>query len=431
MGKRLDAVWREPSRQVNRGRVLKISLEPFPIPPIGADVTLLLAGSSFITTFDAKEDPRAAEAFLGLCTAYCNGSDLILPLPRRTVEEIPLFYRLWEQRAALTKLPDAELSDVGFSAIAKPGAQDFAAYAEGAPWDVARWIAFQFSASIADRFLERSDVDVITRVAPFAAKLSSKNRLPRLESALLTLQQDQALTIPGIYEHLVGGPRIHSFTHLCIAYALSVSLRGYSYAAALGRYPNSPLYRHHWIRAPIVRRIGSVETDVQVKQQRVTFFPWGDILVRVFDAERPLTKRHAESVAAVLQGLRNLSTKVRDGVQLGMLENIETRPESTRVTDAEAFVLDLLREVGAVPRYANSNVLHQLVRWLRDIVGKEHPLWRVPIEVVTASLQPAWLRKPESMFRMRFKRDSFWSVLEDPGIRRALRLAGRDESNRV
>ena len=39
---------------------MHISSSAFPVPPIGVDITLLLAASSFISDFDGKTDPRSA-----------------------------------------------------------------------------------------------------------------------------------------------------------------------------------------------------------------------------------------------------------------------------------------------------------------------------------------------------------------------------------
>src|SRR5215470_7545375 len=87
---------------------------PFGLTPIGADVTLLLAASSFITDFDGKRDPRAADAFSGITSAYCNGLDLLLPLPETYVERVPIFHDLWESRKGLRTIPNVELSDEAF-----------------------------------------------------------------------------------------------------------------------------------------------------------------------------------------------------------------------------------------------------------------------------------------------------------------------------
>jgi hypothetical protein len=399
---------------------LHISSSAFPVPPIGVDITLLLAASSFISGFDGKTDPRSAEAFVAVATAYCNGSDLILPLPRQTVEEIPIFLELWRRRAAMTPMPDVELSDDVFNTIGTSAAHEFATYAEGAAWDVGRWLAFQFTPSIANVYLQRSDISAIKRCSVIARTVLKDGELAQVQTVIAKLQQNDSIQIPGIYEHLIGTNDIPSFVHLCAAYAISVSLRGYSYAISLGQYPNAPLYRHHWVRAPIVRRIGSKDLPGEVKSEDIIHFPWGPILRRVFDPSAPVAGRDPEHVAMVLDGLRDRSVRMTDAMQQGLLNNLVSKQAGDKLTEAEGFVLKMLLEVGVAPRYAESTFLQQGVRWLREI-SKEKALFRLPVELITTNLQPRWLRGVESTMRLRFKRDSFWKAMEDPGIRAAIR----------
>jgi len=404
--------------------------QPISVPSIGADVTLLLAAASFINDFDRKSDPKAREAFIAVASAYCNRSDLILPLPRQEVEKVPLFYDLWHQREALIRVPDVELSDDTFDSIAAQGATHFATYAEGEAWDVGRWICFQFTPAIADYYLDRADCLAVKRCGSIAKTLLETGRVVQLQRAINSLQEDKLINAPRVYEDLVGAEDIPSFLHLCIAYALSVSLRGYSYALALSQRPSAPLYRHHWVRSPIVRRIGSFDIPAEIKSESMVQFPWGEILQRVFDPVAPAADRNPRLVAEILDGIRERSNLVRNEMQQGLLSNLTTAGTGDRITDAEEFVLKLLGDVGVPPRYANSNFLQRAVGWLRDISSK-NLLFKIPVDLITTNLQPALLRRTESAMRMRFKRDSFWKVMEDPGIRQTLHLLRSNIPERI
>jgi len=387
--------------------------------PNGADVTLLLAASSFISSFDGKQDPRAREAFVALATSYCNGASLLMPLPHYEVEEIPIFYSLWRERAAVATIPEMELSNQAFAAISAPGAQSFAEYAEGFPSDISRWIAFHFTPAIADVYHQRSDLGAIKRCAPLARQLLERRALVKLEASIGKRQDEDLVATSHLYENLVGTTDIPSFLHLCIAYALSISLRGYSYAVALGSQESGPLYQHHWVRAPIVRRFGSEEHATKVVSESIMEFPWGVILQAVFNPAAPLARRGPQTVAEVLDKIRDRSDQVRTAIQDGVLTQLAAAG-GDRITDAEVFVLDILRDAGVSPRYASSTFLQRAVQLARTISNKS-PFLSVLVEMITANLQPGWLRRPETALRVQFRRDSFWKVMEDPLIRRALR----------
>jgi hypothetical protein len=342
-----------------------------------------------------------------------------MPLPHAEVEEIPVFYALWSRRAAVSTIPEMELSDDAFSAIAAHGAQSFVEYAEGYSSDVSRWIAFHFTPSVAEVYHQRSDISAIQRCAPLAHELLQRGAFASVEASIGKLQEEGAVATPGMYEHLVGTHDIPSFLHLCIAYALSISLRGYSYAVALGTQASGPLYRHHWVRAPIVRRFGSDERGTEVLRESVAEFPWGIILKAVFDPAAPLVNRNPEVVAAVLDAIRDRSDQVRTAIKDGVLSNLAAAG-GHRITDAEVFVLDVLRAAGVSPRYASSTLLQRAVQFARTVSSKS-PILSVIVELITTNLQPEWLRYPETGFRVGFRRDSFWKIMEDPQIRQALR----------
>src|SRR5262249_26645323 len=108
----------------------------YKLPPVGADVNLLLAASSYVKPLDGNADPKAVAAFIAVCDAFCNGADLLLPLPRGPVgRAVVPFYDLWKSRAAAKELLDCELTDEGFQSIAPGGALHFVRLAEAEAWD--------------------------------------------------------------------------------------------------------------------------------------------------------------------------------------------------------------------------------------------------------------------------------------------------------
>src|SRR5262249_46071533 len=124
----------------------------------------------------------------------------------------------------------------------------------------------------------------------------------------------------------------------------------------------------------------------------------------------------------VLNTIRDCATQVRDAIEQGLLNNLPTEPKD-RITDAELFVIDILRAAHVNPRYANSTFLQRAVTCARTIASKS-PVLSAAIELITTNLQPEWARRPETAFRLRFRRDSFWHIMEDPIIRQALRQLG-------
>ena len=407
-----------------------IRLSSNPVPPVAADITLLLSAYSFISPLSGRLDPRARAAFDAVATAYCNGAQLLLPLPKDRPADVPLFLDLWKRSSVVTEVPQLELSDEAFDEIAATCSDAFVTYAEGTPDDVARWIAFQFSDQAVEAHLTRSDMDTIRRAGPLAAELLRLKRLPKLTDAILRLQGEGPLQEPGEYEWMVGSPDLPSFIHLCLAYALSVAFRGYSYALGVGQLPNDPAYRHHWIRSPVLRT-NLPHGSTRTADQTATWFPWGALLTAVFDPRKPLAKRRPERVAEVLDGIRASAPQVRHAFAQPLAEPSKLGSISSKLTDRDQLILDVLRSVDVTPRYSASTGIETLAEWLRGLVKERHPIWQVPIEVVLAQLQPEWLRKLEAGFRARFRRDRFWDVFEDPGLRRVLSRARADHHVRA
>jgi hypothetical protein len=397
-----------------RDEPIRLHLRTTLVDPVAVDVTLLLAASSYIQPADGRSDPRAADAFDAVTSAYCNGAELYVPLPKTDVEAVPFFFNLWSQASALNTVPDLELTDEAYAAGAATLNSHLAVFMEGDAWDVAHWTAFQFTQDIVESHLRRADMESIRRAGEAAATLIESDRLLLLRNAIGELQRNRRISVPEEYEPLVGTSDIPSFFHLVVAYAISVSIRGCSYAHGLAQLPAKPIYRHHWMRSPALRH-AFVESTV-LEATATEWIPWGSILRKIFDpkvAERP----SRVDLERVLVALRSMTPRLRED-----LTQTREKPHANGITDDEELLIKALLDVGIAPRYAGTRGAEKLASWLRDLVGLYVPIFKVPVELITSSLQPHIFRQAETRLRLlTFRRDTFWEVLEDPGIKAALR----------
>lgn len=387
------------------------------LPAIAADTTLLLAASSFILPASGLTDPRAAKAFDAAATAFCNGAKLLLPLPETSTEDIPIFLDLWRANG-LEMVPHLELSDVGFAEVGAIVAGQFAAFVEGMPYDAARWVQFQFTTACLKNHLGRLSKWSILRAGDIADSLLSAERLNGFKESILSLQKEHAFQEPADLEDLLMRREIRSFVHLCAAYAISVCVRGFSYALSLGRRESPPAYRHHWVRIPALKALPLAGGSASFEPNPPRWFPWGAVLEKVFDPGQPLAPREGHAVKEVLSRIRERAADLRD--VLGELVDDAVPHHDARLSEREALVVDTLAHAGVYLRYANSTRPEALAQWLRSVVASQLPLLRVPVELVTGNLQPRWARESEEGLRFRYRRDTFWEVFSDPGIREAL-----------
>jgi hypothetical protein len=387
------------------------------VAPIAADTTLLLAASSFVAAASKRQDPRADLAFDAVATAFCNGAELFLPLPKKSAEKIPIFLELWTS-AGFTAVPNLEPDDESFSQIIEELHPSIAQFLNGMPSQTARWIQFQFTPDVVDNVSRRSDVEAIQRAGPVAAKLVAGGSLDALRDELLKLESNEGFREPPVYTWLMERSELGSFINLCVAYAISVSIRGYSYALNLAQLEPVPVYRHHWVRIPVVGESQLLFRGLEPFEQSV-WFPWGAILAKVFDPDRPLAPRDKNQVSEVLQSLRRSSSEFRR--QLASHPAGERPIPHARVSDEEVLVLDTLSKAGISPLYSDSTQAESLAKLLRTLVSSYAKPFKLPVEWLTSHLQPTWLRKPEAELRKKFRRDTFWDVFADPGIKAALR----------
>jgi hypothetical protein len=413
--------------------------------PIGIDVTMLLAASSFIQASDGLSDPRAREAFEAVSTAFCNGSQLLLPLPSGRVGHGPFFLDLWN--GAFETIPELELSDAAFNRLIDEGrAIEFEKYAEAFPREFARWIAFQFTSRLSHAQIGRTERGIEIRCQPIVAKMVKEKRFRKLRTELCILDKRDSLSCPWPFRGFLG-TTFSDISQLAIAYAMSVALRGFSYAIAIGSYQHisTPLYCHHWVRD---RTVGSFEKNGFACDTAIlplTQFPWGSILTKVFDPRRPLGSRDLSKVMEVLGAVRQLAPEVEHSLQNGILSKRGDRSTNNRLTDQELLVAEWLQKSGVTLR-SKKQVTSLLADFLKNLGGialekaAEQAESTDPrsalvlslgaagaigigtfVEQVSTQQKSTFLRTLGYKARIRFFRKSFWKSMEDPGIRAALR----------
>jgi hypothetical protein len=394
--------------------------------PIATDASLLHAAVSYVQGYGDTTDPRAARAFSLLSDAYCNGADLVLPLPASKQETIPLFLPLWRSRNAVTVHPNLELSDEGYDAIADMSVASFTTFVEASPSAVTELIRFQFSPPIAGESGLYDIEGSVRRAAAIAHRCFEGKQLPNLSASIVEAERRYGFQEPTALAHLVGTPDLPSFLHLCVAYAFSIYVRGYSYALGLSSGDVVPVYRHHWLRAPMLRTVMPSEVATRLADEPTEWFPWGDLITSLLAPGGPAVRRDIQSVSDLLDGIRSQGGAVRDALSAGLFDPPEaTSLDSHSLTQAEGFLVEILRVAGAPLRYHKEMLAERARSWLTSIVHEKSPLWQVPVELVTANLQPRWVRDRETVLRTRFRRDTYWDVFDRSEISRAIQTAQR------
>lgn len=389
------------------------------LPPsnlIAADTTQLLAAYSFIKPFDGITDPRAEAAFQNIATAFCNGANLVLPAPNTEIFKVPLFHDLWSKEGPIQPLESLELDDAVFESTAPYLIDRFATFAEGAPDDIASWIALQFSDPIVPIHMMMSDTDSVRRAGPVVNELIDQGCFTEVRKSILRQRSEGRLKLPGEYESLEAEPETPSFVHLCIAYAFSVAIRGYTYGLRVGRTAGEPIYSHHWTRGFSLK--ANRELDIQTElSPTLPAVPWGLILSKAISFSG--LQKNDEAIGFALESIRLRSSDVQsDFASIDAKSDSEDEGDSNRISDRELILLDALRDAGVVLPFADSTRRGQLINFLKTISKGADPLVQIGVEFVTANIQPKWLRKAETSLRVRFKRDRFWDVFDDLAIRR-------------
>lgn len=386
---------------------------------VAADTTILQSASSYIKPSAGRIDPRAEDSFEAIATAFCNGAKLYRPLPRHHRGENPFLLDLWRSEGFVTDLSNVEMSEDSFKEVGERLAVSFYRFVEGDASDVAQWLTFQFTPDNVGIYLSRADEWAIQRAAPLAEQMLRENMLPRLQDAISSQKDFRA---PKEYQRLIGRSHIPSFIHLCVSYAFSIYLRGWSYAAHLSTIPDIPVYRHGWIRCAALRAEIDAPLSRIIDQDVEQWFPWGNILTAVFNASSPLIPRSTSAVSDVLSSIREQTLTQRTDLAQA-LESVGSAGQDSTPTDAEILILEILAKAGVVPRYVQSTRTEFLARWLQDLIGQVAPVLKTPAELVSGVVQNRWLREKELNLRLRFRRDRLWDILADPNIRQTIRSA--------
>jgi hypothetical protein len=394
----------------NPFRKIDLSTAGLPVESVATDVTSLLGAASFVEPFSGRRDPRAERIFESLVTEYCSGSKLILPVPKATAGEGGFFLDLWAKEASVSVLPYLEITDTGFEEMSHRLASNLCLFVEGDANRIAQWVAFQFTPEMAANHILRTSTESILRAGPLARELIENGSLKNFEKAI----SEQAVLEPGQYDWLIGKPEVPSVLHLCVAYVISLCLRRFSYALGVGSLPSDPVYKHHWIGNPAMNGGFLLGTLREIETVPITRFPWGTLLRRLVDSERSSKPIPNSKIKEVLVELRSTAGNFQN--EYVRLSHIKDTLPSNRLTEPEAFVLDTMVKLGIAPRYRSDVKPEALASWLRGLAGDKAP-WKFIVERVTANLQPMWIRKTETKFRIRFRRDIFWDIFDDAGLK--------------
>ncbi len=294
---------------------------------------------------------------------------------------------------------------------------------EGTSSAVAQWIAFQFSERIVCQYLSRASLAEVRQSADLARKMISGGRIPKLDAAIRRLQEQHVLLEPPEYTSEVGKD-FDSSAHLAVSYVLSIYLRGPSYGWGLNGEPERPLYHHLWLRTAALRDtalVNGLRTEPPPE-----WFPWGSVLRRVFDPSAPLMPRNPGSVSEVLTALREQTPQVQRDLKLamsgGLFRPFRTRAKDSR-TEAEDTVIKALLAAGV--HIGNPGHLEEaLLRVVRKTAALLGVSAKLAAEEITAWIPNSWFHRKvdnvEANLRLTFRRDKFWDVFPDPGIRQAI-----------
>jgi len=258
---------------------------------------------------------------------------------------------------------------------------------------------------------------VLPRVSRVASSLLADGGMPMLRRELGDLMRQRMVPRPPVFDRMIGGRDIPSFVHLALCYGLSLSVRG----LAVSRISGTPIYKHAWVRAPSLRFQLESLTAARKSVEPPKWFPWGRILVKAFDPAQPAVRRDKYFASDVLRSLRLRASTVMGDDFSSRLLTTGTRTDTRSPTDAEVVVLDILRDVGVWPRYADTTRPEQLAAGLRALVKAASPALAAPMELISGQLQNRWVRGVELDFRLRFRRDALWDVFDSTGVSEALK----------
>ena len=242
---------------------------------------------------------------------------------------------------------------------------------------------------------------------------SLREEIEELRAEVTELRRIPAARMRRAFAHLTSsGPARLVLVAAIVAFAAA------SYAATISLTHGGTQYINHLMRRPALRTDinDSISRSVVGRTQGV--FRWGAILANVFDPHRPLERRTESRVNEVLQAVREHAP--RSEFYVDHLGVPPLRERGNKIEDDELAVLDTLRKARVALRYTDTTRPAKLAAWLRTITAGRGPLVSLSVELVTGTFQPHWMRGAESAVRLKFRRNTFWDVLCDPGIRGAI-----------
>lgn len=388
--------------------------------PFAIDTAAFQSADSFLEDPKLIIDPRADLAFERVTTAFCNEATLYYPLPDEELGSEPYLLSMWKKSAGAEKVPKLKLTDEALESIGERLLDPFCKFVEGTSQASAQWIAFQFTPRIVEQYLSRASLDPVKQIAHLSARLIENGKLVHLTKAINDLEASGILTEPRQYSPSVGLD-FQSSLHLSISYLLSVYLRGPSYGWGLSQLSESPIYHNLWLRTSALKADGILTSSIDAEP--TGWFPWGEILRNIFDPKNPLSVRDERHATNVLVSIREQNTEL-----IGELNQTEFDPapkSDSEPTASEVAVINALIKAEIAPGYKNAEVSKFLVKVLRGVASVAGESAKVAVDEISTVLPSSWIirniRAAETKLRLNYRRDTFWDVFQDPGIRQAVR----------
>jgi len=334
---------------------------------IAFDSTKLISADSFLIA-EASElrDPFAAEDFRFVVDAFCNETAPYFASPtsgKKQPHATPLL-GTWQDAAVRGDTIPVSLDDEKIFATMAPL---FANEANAHAAQIAHWMQYQFShEDLVEIFWEGG------------------NTTTKLELALGHIEQ----FLPE--EHLLCRALLHSRfpidnrfyskylrdkRTIGIAYAFFAFRKGRDYVYKL---PDGPLYVPHWLRATAQPGHDEDAKETQVVDLPDTFFPWGDIFIRLLSHPSSGFQIKTEKLPAMLQHVRRATIN-----QKPYLERHYQNPQA-RVED---FIITTLHDAGGWIPPPNQR-LNTIAGLVGAIVKEAAKIWLPPAVATQAGLPP-------------------------------------------
>src|SRR5258706_9184267 len=356
---------------------------------VGMDTALFQSADSYFEGSAGRRDPLAVSCFEAVTTPFCNNARLVIPVSGGTRIEVPTkLIEWWGPNRETTRSHDWRDKAAKYR-LAEP----VAAFVETFPTQVAGWISFQLSPGLRDQNFGHPEQQDLLDVETNAQRLIQEHRIPNLTSALDKEAAAQRWDVPSRYN---GPPQRMLLT--AVAYAFSLYVRAWSYAWTLGDHIDDPYYRCIWIRDSALNSNVAFGTQRE-DTPRPEWFPWGEILTRIFG------ETHDDSAR-----IRTALTAIRDQSDVFFQQYRELldgrNPRRTR-DERELLVATVLQNADATPKLTRRAQVQRLATFLRGMVsfvkGPAVPVLAGAYEVI-AQIPPDWIDRAEGALALRFRR---------------------------